>query len=110
MKTTTSQQPHCSNKPMLVVQSKIKLVGKNKTGPLKGDSTLQYNINHTHKFTECHDTTMDSLNIHKLIIDHMQTGNSEPQYQEATSESSPSLEYDAPYDHMFEQSELEQNT
>ena len=48
--------------------------------------------------------------MHKLIIDHMQTGNLEPRYQEATLELSPSLEYDAPYGHMFEQSELEQNT
>ena len=49
------------------------------------------------------------LSMHKLIIDHMQTGNSEPQYQEMTLESSTSLEHDAPYDHMFEQSELQQN-
>ena len=38
--------------------------------------------------------------MHKIIIDHIPTRNSEPKYSE----------YDAPYDHMFEQSELEQNT
>ena len=95
---------------MLAVQTKPKLVGKNKTGSLEGDSTFECNTNHVHKVTECHDTTTDSLSMNKSITDYIQTTNSEPQYQEATLESSSSLEYDAPYDHMFEQSELEQNT
>ena len=40
----------------------------------------------------------------------MQTRNSEPQYQNSSFESLSSFEYDAPYDHMFHQSGLQQNT
>ena len=48
--------------------------------------------------------------MHKSITNHIQTRNSEPQYRELTLESSSSVEYDAPYDNMFEQSEHGQNT
>ena len=74
---------------------------------MEGDSTLQCNTKDISN--EKQGTTTDSLSMHKLIIDHIQTGNSEPPYQEMTLESSTSLEYDAPYDHMFEQLELQQN-
>ena len=104
--------PYFSNQvalfsPCWLCNPKINWWEKNKTGSLEGDSMLQCNTNG--KCKESQGTTTDSLTMHKLIIEHMQTGNSEPQYQEMTLESSSSLEYDAPCDHMFEQSELEQN-
>ena len=66
---------------MLAMQSKTKLVKKNESGSLEGDSTLQCNTNCMHEATEGHDTTKDSLSMHKLTIDHMKTENLEPQYQ-----------------------------
>ena len=104
-KIAISQQPGCTDQPLLAMQSKNKLVKKKKTGSLEGDSTLQCNTKDISN--EKQGTTTDSLSMHKLIIDHIQTGNSEPLYQEITLESSTSLEYDAPYDHMFEQLELQ---
>ena len=40
----------------------------------------------------------------------MQTRNLEPQYPDSSVEYLSSVEYDAPYDHMFHQSGLQQNT
>ena len=48
--------------------------------------------------------------MHQSIRQHMQTRNSEPQYSDPNMESLSSVEYDAPYDHMFHQSGLQQNT
>ena len=40
----------------------------------------------------------------------LQTRNLEPQYSDSIMESLSSHEYDAPYDHMFHQSDLNENT
>ena len=54
--------------------------------------------------------TQNSLSMHKSIIEPIQTRNSGPQYDDSNIMFLSSVEYDAPHDHMFEQSVLEQNS
>ena len=87
--------PYLSNQvalisPCWLCSPKINWWEKNKTGSLEGDSTLQCDNKDTGNEEQGTTTSM-----HKLIIDHIQTGNSEPPYQEMTLESSTSLEYDS---------------
>ena len=60
--------------------------------------------------TATQNTPKACLSMHQSIRQHMQTRNLEPQYSDSTMESLSSHEYDAPYDHMFNQSDLKENT
>ena len=91
-----------------MVHKSNKKLAKQKIEFLKRDSLQKRNATSTSFDKDCHGTTTDSLSMHKSIDDNTQTGNLEPQYQEMALDPSITLEYVAPYDHMFEQSELKQ--
>ena len=97
----------CINQPRLAMQVKNKLVEKNKNWFSDGESenvcNMISNAGHT---TASQNAPKDCLSMHQPIRQHMQTRNSEPQYSDSSMESLSSVEYDAPYDHMFHQSGL----
>ena len=100
------------NQPRLAMQVKNKLVGKKqKTVFFDGESKEVCNmISDLRVTTASQNTPKDCFSMHQSIRQHMQTRNSEPQYSDPNMESLSSVEYDAPYDHMFHQSGLQQNT
>ena len=77
--------------------------------PFNRDSIQKRNTIGIPLHTDSYGTNTESLSMHKLIVDHIQTRNLEPQYQEMTLEPSTDLESIALYDHMFDQSESRQS-
>ena len=96
------------HKTVLVHKSNKKLV-EQKLEPSERDSIKKCNTICTRLDKDCYGTTTDSLSMHKLIVDDIQTGNLEPQYQEMTLEPSINLEDVALFDHMSDQSKSKQS-
>ena len=80
-----------------------------KNEPFQRDSIQKRNSIGTPLHTVSYGTNTDSFSMHKQIVDHIQTGNLEPQYQEMTLEPCTDLESIALYDHMFDQSKSQQS-
>ena len=99
----------CStHETVLVHKSNNKLL-EQKNEPFNRDSIQKCNTIGRSLHMDSYGTNTDSLSMHKLIVDHIQTGNLEPQYQEMSLEPSTDLESIALYDHMFDQSESRQS-
>ena len=99
----------CSTHETVLVHKSNNQNLEQKNEPSNRDSIQKRTTNGTLLHTDSYGTNTDSLSMHKLIVDHTQTGNLEPQYQEMTLEPSTDPESIALYDHMSDQSESRQS-
>ena len=109
--TPATSSPHIGSSLAMVVQKILERINVPcmKLSWFTSQITNYWNKKNEPFNRDSYGTNMDSLSMHKLIVDHIQTGNLEYQYQEMTLEPSIDLESIALYDHMFDQSESRQS-